>query len=548
MLFAVVALALVPVVAQRVQDGPELGVLTGRLSSSTADVVAGISLSARNLRGGQVRLAAVQRDGTFEFSEMEEGAYSLAVLTPGYYLEPVNTSCNGPTIVSLDRNDRIQSLDLRLARLSTVQGTIRLATGRLAAGYPISLVSAESDSELAASPQVTVSTNDIGQFKAYVKAGSYFIRAHPRAAIRGVRLEPHYDLETLFSTSLALPLGVTKQSLATISATSPQADKPTYFPGVEDSTQAARVVVPPSTTVSRVDFALLRTAVFEVDGRVIFKVTSVSSGGVISLVPIGETGMALSFQARVSSRGDFRVDGVPSGRYRLMFESGDSGWSASQELDVVGNTHVNVEPQSVSRIRGHLAWSDHGAGSLEGFEVRLGRALAIMSAKVQSTVTSSSGDFSFEQVAPGQYRLELNHSVLDKGFVIDSLDANGQRFGRTDFTILPGDNTSVQLQIRAIPLLVGFVVDDLRRPVAGCTVVGQLAGRSEEIGQPDLVGFTDISGRFILRPEKEGDYDLFVRSAVQSGGKSTASPASGATRATYTFSSSGKESVLLVIR
>jgi protocatechuate 3,4-dioxygenase beta subunit len=223
--------------------------------------------------------------------------------------------------------------------------------------------------------------------------------------------------------------------------------------------------------------------------------------------------------AAVDHRGQYRIENVAPGSYRVVAERGDSGATAAAEVEVAEGT---------PEMRADLAFEPGLTLSgrvLQGSQPVDGAMLAIEGVDVDHsgwTDTGRDGSFRLEGLEPGRYRATVRDFATGLAHS-ETVDVAASR----------------EIVLRVPTARVAGIVTDGadRRPLAGVSL--ELAREGVELDGrlPALTAVSDSEGRFEIDGVAEGAWRLQARKS----GYATASRAIGVER------SGGPESVAIAL-
>lgn len=135
-------------------------------------------------------------------------------------------------------------------------------------------------------------------------------------------------------------------------------DSPTYYPGVSNPTEAKAITVAAGTTVSGIDFTLVRSVGVRISGRV--KGFPAGAAGLRAILqPLAGTSGALPVESPVQSDGSFRFTRVFPGAYNVLVNSAALP-GATLTIDV-GDKDLDLELAAPFFVTGQVTVDD-GSG------------------------------------------------------------------------------------------------------------------------------------------------------------------------------------------
>jgi len=229
--------------------------------------------------------------------------------------------------------------------------------------------------------------------------------------------------------------------------------------------------------------------------------------------------------------GVFEMRDVAPGNYYLIAQSGERSGRVAVEVRDADLEDVVVSVAKRFSLRGHVTIEGRSSATddpvLAKLKISLRRDPFIPAFGFVSASPTSDGSFTFESVAPGDYRVGLE-PILSQ----DGNTAAGQTIPRGLYTksIHEGNNDVLNsgLHLTRQPAeslevvvgmnsgsLSGSVVDENQRPAANVLVL--LAPDIAHRNRTDLFQevITDTSGRFQIEFVPPGDYKLFSWKTIE---------------------------------
>jgi protocatechuate 3,4-dioxygenase beta subunit len=230
--------------------------------------------------------------------------------------------------------------------------------------------------------------------------------------------------------------------------------------------------------------------------------------GMVSLTPIGAG--ALPLMGTVE-KGQFRVENVPDGSYRIRFQKGFGSGPVGEEkeLRLKGSRRLLQFSFPGSLLEGKVLRPDGspaGTGLIVRFWKQGGRSEAIDDPNPwfngNATLTSSKGVFRFQGISPGAYDLEVSsfgflRKASGSGELKGIVLGEGER--RTDLVIHLSKGGEIQVQVLADG-------KPLKRAVVRLL---DSKGKPKDLFQ---VQVTDADGRASFDRVADGDWKILARS------------------------------------
>ncbi len=327
------------------------GTLAGRVLAADTGrpiVRARVSINAAELPGG--RVAQTLDDGTFSFTEVPAGRYTVTAARTGYVT--LSFGQRRPfqpgTPLQLTESASLTGVDIRLPRGSVVTGRVFDEVGDPMPGITVRVLRyqyAQGVRQLV--PAGGGQSDDRGEYRIWgLNPGEYFVSAvPPNPPEIGERGGPIPAAIARGGPIARLPGAGRGRAGAGAQAapeTEPVGYAPTYYPGVPSANEARTVSVGLGAETAGIDFSVLLVRTSRVAGRVTDPDGFPAWSG--NVVLIGEArgegrGPGQYHAGRINWDGAFSISGVPPGRYTLRATSGrdDIPRFAAQPLTVAGD-------------------------------------------------------------------------------------------------------------------------------------------------------------------------------------------------------------------
>jgi hypothetical protein len=135
---------------------------------------------------------------------------------------------------------------------------------------------------------------------------------------------------------------------------------PTYFPGTGNIVEAHRITLGLTQEQPGISFSLLATRLVRVSGAILNSQGAPVTGGVVNLTPaaarVGAGAMMQTMSGRVEQGGQFRITGVPPGRYlaqvRAMDFRGAAPGRGGRAIDAseIGRQEITVGAEDLDGL------------------------------------------------------------------------------------------------------------------------------------------------------------------------------------------------------
>jgi len=396
------------------QERPLSNPTGGSLRGSVVDAKSGDPLAKATVivrRGQEPGLGTVTgRDGSFALRDLQPGVYTITAERQGYVIPK-----GKPQTVTVEAAQDTSDMKLTMVRTGTISGRVMDPDGDPLSGVYVTIIPIARNRPPA---NLYATTNDRGEYRAfYIPPGEYRISVvyTPRNDYGDVRMQPAKAGDP-----------------TTFAGAYPRV----YYPASLDPRQATTVNVEPGAELSGFDLQLVRAHGVKIRGRVL-PITGNSPAPlfqIVSLRPLTNDAPELSHTFLIrDSKGEFELDDVLPGKYRLHVEGGgpsDSSDAVAAHMDLeVGATDIDgIQLSAVrrQRVSGSIT-PPQGRKLPAGLfatiaprdsEERQGGAMAQI---------NPDGSFTFQQVEAGDYDFGLGSTNTGDDTYVSSM-----RIGDTD--------------------------------------------------------------------------------------------------------------------
>lgn len=489
-------------VAGRVREG-ERGVAGVNVVVMSSDP------SRRFKPAGRARTDA---EGRYRIGGIPPGKYVVTPMSPAYVLLDLSNFPPGKPL-TLSAGDSVEDADFRVQHGGVITGRIIDADGNPVVMQPVRVTPVDPQQQYShffALDERDLSTDDRGIYRVYgLQPGRY------RVSVGGGR---------------------------TLRAPSAKYYRRTFYPSATEESQAKVVEVTLGGEAADVDITLgAPEKTFRVSGRFVLADTNqpvaVSSFGYGMLDPLTGNSLGEYMGGSANARGEFKTEGLVSGRYRLFAYPGplDSvdWYSDSQPFEI---TDSDLSGLVVKLHRGSTV---SGVVAIEGVSDRAAAARMLTGIRVYGTASPSGrgsnlgpggfvrpvtvgpdGSFQVTGVRPGRLLLDVNAAEV-KGLAFSRIEVNGAE-QREGITITEG------AQVSGVRVVLVYGNATLRgqlsfpggvsTPPAGVrtVVIARRVGGSEN-NRFTKGAEADTRGRFQLEGLPAGEYEVQARSFGPNG-------------------------------
>src|SRR5262245_34795627 len=561
---------------------PAKGRIAGRvLTADTGRPVARarVFINAAEVPGGRGMLT--NADGTYEFTELPAGRYTVQVSKTGFISLSYGQRrpLQAGTPLQLNDEQQLSGIDFSLPRGSVIAGHVMDETGDPMPGINVQVMRyqyAQGNRQLL--PAGNAQTDDQGAFRVWgLNPGEYYVSAVSRnfnfnfggrggpgrggpgpgglppganggpgaggfgggrgaggaAGGRGGRGGPGTDAID------ALPANA-QQALAQINAAlgngpggdaDPVAYAPTFYPGVASVEEARSVTVGLSAEVLDVNFGLLLVRTARITGHVTRSDGMPSTRGNVNLTPESSFGGrggggGRMLGTRLQWDGSFSIANVPPGRYviRARGEDSDPPQFATQPLVVadgdVNDVAVSLAPGAT--LSGTVTFQSSGSLTVpDANQVRIAAPPVDFANIGPNPVArvNRDGTFTLDGVSAGSHWIRTQGGL--RGWTLKSVTLSGRDIIDTPLEVRSGQNlTGVMLLFTDKQSEIsGALTDDQGQPITEFTVLAFPTDNT--LWRPQarqiMTARPDQTGTYQIRGLPAGDYYVTAVDPAEQG-------------------------------
>jgi carboxypeptidase family protein len=561
---------------------PPKGRIAGRVLTADSGrpvVRARVFINAAEVPGG--RGTQTDADGTYEFTELPAGRYTVNVSKTGFISLSYGQRrpLQAGTPLQLADSQQLSGIDFRLPRGSVIAGHVMDETGDPMPGISVQVMRyqyAQGNRQLM--PAGNAQTDDQGAFRVWgLNPGEYYVSAQSRtfnfggrggpgpggrgaapaglqpganpgagrfggggrgapgggaAAGRGGRALPQTDANGVLAPNVPqvlAPLGT--QFVGLIAADTDQVSyAPTFYPGVSSVEEARAVTVGLSAEVLDVNFGLLLVRTGRVSGRLTQADGTPSTRGNLTLVPDatfgGRGGFGRMLGARVQWDGSFSIANVPPGRYviRARGDDTDPAQFVTQPI-VVADGDVNDVALVLApgaSISGTVTFQSTRSPTIPDVnQVRIA-APPIDFANVGPNPTARvnrDGTFTLDGVSAGSHWIRTQGAV--RGWTLKSVTLAGRDIIDEPLEVRSGQTLSGVTLVFTDKMseVSGTLTDDQGQPITEFTVLA--FPTDDTLWRPQarqiMTARPDQTGTYQIRGLPAGDYYVTAVDPTEQG-------------------------------
>lgn len=429
--------------------------------------------------------------GRFKVTIPRQGSYVIFAARNGFARQQYGERRprRGGTALTISAGQKLTDIVFRMIPAGVVSGRISDSSGEALPGILVTLLRATYNQEgkRTFEEAASVPTDDHGDYRIpLVTPGRYFVKAVPPV------ISPYNQDE--LGNQVVEPGYVH-----------------TYYPGVPDSSHAVSVDIQAGMEAGAIDFKLSRQELFRVRGRLLDGETG--KPPVMAFINIfprdpnvsWDYGFSANYQ---SADGSFEWSDIPPGSYWIDARNStfSKGRASRVAVDVAGS---NVENAAMTLIPGFPLQGRIGFDGPPPSDPRLEYSLLNLigtESNLPNFLTArpkSDGQFAFENVQPGNYRLNALFPCVTSARLADADLLTGAPIsGPVDEPI------EVVLCSKTAGALGGTTVDGDQKPMAGIQVV--LIPNQRDRRDRYRTATSDQDGRFTIRNIPPGDYKVFA--------------------------------------
>jgi hypothetical protein len=427
------------------------------------------------------RVHAVAGDqGRFVFQDLAAGNYLLRAARVGYRSGTYGESGVALELVQVEAGRQVKDLVVKLAPFGVIAGRVTDEAGVPLANARITVYTYAGGGwarvAQAGQPTQFGYTNDLGEYRAVLPAGSFIVSAaYPFAA---ARLGPD------ISPGVGHPAA--------------------YYPGSPGPGNAQVLGVVSGETVNA-DFTLGKSPAFRVGGYLAGPQGRVSGQACVGVVPQGSLPSGALMVGSISANlqdGSFTIVDVAPGTYVLTAGTcgNDPPVFGVQTLEVTGNVNdlkLNVTP--AQDVRGTV--KVEGKANLDGVVVTLLSGERFPAAAPRATV-SGSKPLVFERALSLHYL--PGFTGLPPDCFVRSVRYGGREVAATGFVPAPGASLEIIVSASRAAQLTGSVKDGASRPVPYPLATLIPSDGGPVVSARSVAG--DADGNFVFPALRPGKY------------------------------------------
>jgi protocatechuate 3,4-dioxygenase beta subunit len=447
-----------------------------------------VRISGGDLREG--RMTGTNTDGTYEFTDVPAGRYTLTAVKAGYVqLQYGQLRAFEPgKPVDIRNAQTLEKIDFVLPRGAVITGRVVDELGEPVMDIQVTAMRyqfVQGSRRLAPIGRAS-STNDIGEFRLFgLLPGQYYVSASQTMNLFAAVSSGGNPLETNTSRS---------------------GYAATYYPGTARAVEAQPVTLAIGQTMNDLTIALAPTRTARVSGNVLSSEGRPVPGGAVMVMAKDDPGFMPLAPAIIRPDGTFTVSNLAPGNYTVYGVAGAIGASmeiATADVTVAGEDITGLQLASAKPITvtGRLIAADPSVKVLPAAAMSLTAVPVDPTAFGLGAVTPAkiNEDLTFEmKVTPGHVLVRLANAPPE--WAVRSVRLGAEDLIDEGLRLKPGEDISgVEIEVTNRPTtLNGAVRDGKGQPSRDYTVVVFSQDRSR----------WNANTRYIAvgRPDQEGRY------------------------------------------
>lgn len=479
-----------------------------------------IELIAESQNDSANYTALTAADGSFRIENIKPGRYRLFVERTGYQEIDKHHRHTEARVLTLRAGQEVKDLAILLQAAAVVEGRVTDEDGDPLAEAQVAVlrqtfVQGHSHWEQSGAER----TNDLGEYRiAGLAPGKYFVVVTPPPDFRSL-------IETTGNTSGA----AAPHAGAVSEKPAPLAYQTTYYPGTRDRSQAAPIPLHAGDDFPA-NFSLTPSPSLTIRGSVV-NLPPGSSAAI--MLQSKDFNLVLS-GAEMHKDGSFEIRDVSPGAYNIVASVDNVAvpMMARQSLQLAENVEgLRLSPQSGGTVRGRLHMESGGGGSARRDPSQFFLLLHSVAEDSDSNddafgaITmgggfsnlahvSSDGSFSWKDVPPGSYSVQISDVSAMPDWFLKSAAADGHDATDSGFSVGASTITLDLIASANGATVDGVTGDQNDEPVADAVIVAVPEARFRNRPDRYRKAVSDQSGHFSLRGLPPGDYTLFAWESV----------------------------------
>jgi hypothetical protein len=469
--------------------------------------------------------------GRFVIKDLEPGSYRLYFWAAGYVRQELGQRAP----VNVSTGQTVRGIQMALTPTASISGRVRDLDGKPLASVPIQVLKPVYNflGERTFQSAGAASTDDRGEYRVFwVTPGRYLVLAGSAVSVRRPSM-----------------MGMTPNEVPGYGAPA------TYYPNAIEPSGATAVDLQPGADLNAIDFGIERMPFRRIRGRVVDAATGrwppAATVALTTRSAFGGTSSRSSPQSYNPADGTFEIGDVPPGLHDVVVEVVSPGMPAppapppivppgSGQIGFItsggGRGLVSAGAQIPVQVAGsdvdNVVITIGSAVSVPGRLIIQGASTGDNAARLRVQLTPSSrgginsvaqgpqpatadstGEFSLNNVLPGEYRVQVGGLLPD--FYVKQIRFDSEDVLSKPLNLPPSARGRLEVIVSArSSRLEGIVTDEKSQPVASVQTV---LVPDQDRERPDLFRnvTTDQNGRFRMEGLAPGNYKVFAWEALE---------------------------------
>jgi len=458
--------------------------------------------------GGEQTNTVAGDDGRFAFEGLAAGKYVLSAAAPGYLHEGFKQHGGFFVGIATGKDQDSEHLIFRLHPEAVIYGRVTNERGEAVRAAQVALFSSDpmkGSGERFVRSQVQ--TNDLGEYRfAHLNAGKYYLAVQARPWYAQSQLSSQTRQNSGFGGSAAGSFavsGISVDSDPILDVAYPI----TFYPGVTDEQASAALILnagdkeEANITLQAVPAARLHVRVSPADAGTSFGVGA-------SQRVFGTFTSVLNLVFGQVAPGEYEVAGLPPGELSLVLTTNrENEWtSRSIEADTRSEGVIDASAlQATANVSGRILLPGGDPGAIAG-NVHLANT-ATTTLPPATVPLRKDGTFSFPEIQPGTYKVQVNLSSND--CYIQHVSAKEAKVSGRAITIAAGSEVDLTVTLGQGRGHVTGIVQSEGKPASGVMVL-LVPESGLEMEEDSRMDESDSDGTFNLAGILPGEYVLMA--------------------------------------
>ena len=519
----------------------QLGVPQQRPSATVQGVVlkrgvndplskATVRLQGIDSRAPQTYVTTTGDDGRFIFPNAEPGQYRIAATRDGYVRsEYGQRGPNGPGMpITLQAGQQLNDVRLAMGTTGAIHGRVYDTEGRPLANAAVQALKTSYQAGRRVLTLVqSALTNDLGEYRLFWLApGSYYITAAPEGweRLSGIA-RPVIDPEGTDDPGAGGmvdegPLNPGLRGSLLDRTAQAETFLPVYFPGATEERLATAIDLRAGANIGGIDVSLIPARPRRVRGVVVNGLSGAPAQGVeLMRVTNPNPSNRRSYEIVDFEKGTFDIRQVIPGSYFLIAASGNLRGRALIEVGDKDLENVTIAVAPGFIVSGRVLIEDGPRNvSISNVQISLSADPPITGAAELKAQTSADGSFTFQNVAAGNYRMNVAAPPAFGNSYVKSIRLGEIDVLNSGLSVSSRPESRIEIVLGSnAGALEGRALSREQQPAVNVTVVLVPDSGRRQRAELYKSAQTDTFGKFRFERIPPGDYRVFAWEDVVSG-------------------------------